>query len=338
MSVKTIFDTPLEITKDQWLEMLRNEEVFQERDRQMILTIMQYDGRPHTIPIAHAIGLKGRGAINLQIDRLGKRIMSYLPEVAYPKQEDGKNQTWHIPFLGEWQPNQNRFIWTLRTSLEQAAEVFFEEELKEGRSMPTQKEYSEIRKKLFDSPYIDIAYRRYIKFKENELYDEAYKLEILSRLNEFLKGQEITDLTIVDIVKKLQKENPSAGSFVHWSNTADLVKFAEAKPARVAILLNELYNSEAPISELIENFRIEGKAYSNKISLGAPLFAYLLAAKDYKKYPIYKQEVFSAIKVDYDIDLKLGVVGKNYEVYRYVCNAVLEHFKRDNPSLTVLDV
>jgi|GEM_PF-1773559 len=338
MAEKTIYDTPLEITKDQWLEMLRNEEVFQERDRQMILAVIQYDGLPHATPIAHAIGLKGRGAINLQVDRLGKRVMKHLPEVTYPKQEDGKNRTWHIPFMGEWHFDTNRFIWILRPALEQAAEVFFEEELKEARSMPTPTEYSEIRKKLFNSSYIDMAYRRYIKFKENKLYDETYKLEILSRLNEFLKGQEITALTIVDIVKKLQKENPSAGSFVHWSNTANLVKFAEAKPAKVATLLNELYNSEAPISELIEKFRLEGKAFSNEISLGAPLFAYLLAAKDYKKYPIYKQEVFSAIKVDYDIDLKLGAVGKNYEVYRYVCNAVLEHFKRDNPSLTALDV
>ncbi|WP_195914060.1 AAA family ATPase [Planomicrobium sp. YIM 101495] len=338
MAEQIIYDTALEITKDQWLEMLRNEEVFQERDRQMILAIMQYDGRPHATPIAHAIGLKGRGAINLQVDRLGKRIMQYLPEVEYPKRDNGKDRTWHIPFLGEWQPDRNRFIWALRPTLEQAAEIYFEEDLKEGKAMPSQTEYSEIRKKLFDSSYIDMAHRRYIKFKENKLYDEAYKIEVLSRLNEFLKGQEINRLTVVDIVKKLQKENPSAGSFVHWSNTADLVKFAEAKPARVAELLNELYNSEAPVSERIEKFREEGKVFSGEISLGAPLFGYLLAAKDYKEYPIYKQEVFTAIRADYDIDFKLGVAGKNYEVYRYICNLALERFKRENPSLTALDI
>ncbi|PKH12299.1 AAA family ATPase [Planomicrobium sp. MB-3u-38] len=338
MAEQTIYDTALEITKDQWLEMLRNEEVFQERDRQMILAIMQYDGRPHATPIAHAIGLKGRGAINLQVDRLGKRIIQYFPEIEYPKQDNGKDRTWHIPFLAEWQTDRNRLIWTLRPALEQAAEVYFEEDLKEGKAMPSQTEYSEIRKKLFDSAYIDMAYGRYIKFKENKLYDEAYKLEVLSRLNEFLRGQEITDLTVVDIVKKLQKENPSVGSFVHWSNTADLVKFAEAKPESVAALLNQLYNSEAPISERIEKFREEGKAFSREISLGAPLFGYLLAAKNYKEYPIYKQEVFTAIKADYDIDFKLGVAGKNYEVYRYICNLALEHFKKENPSLTALDI
>ena len=338
MAEPTIYNTPLEITKVQWLEMLRNEEVFQERDRQMILAIMQYDGRPHATPIAHAIGLKGRGAINLQVDRLGKRIMQYLPEIEYPKQDNGKDRTWHIPFLGEWQPDRNRFVWTLRSALEQAAEIYFEEELKEGKAVPSQIEYSEIRKKLFDSSYIDLSYKRYIKFKENELYDETYKLEVLARLNEFLKGQDISGLTIVDITKKLQKENPSVGSFVHWSNTADLVKFAEAKPVEVAALLNNLYNSDAPISERIENFRKAGKAFSGEISLGAPLFGYLLAAKNYKEYPIYKQEVFTAIRADYDVDFKLGAAGKNYEVYRYICNLALEHFKRENPSLTALDI
>jgi hypothetical protein len=34
-------------------------------------------------------------------------------------------------------------------------------------------------------------------------------------------------------VKKIQKENPSAGSFIHWSYTGDLVKYAEARPDEV---------------------------------------------------------------------------------------------------------
>ena len=338
MAEQTIYNTPLEMTKDQWMEMLRNDDVFQERDKQMILAIIQYDGRPHATPIAHEIGLKGRGAINLQVDRLGKRIMKHLPDTAYPKQEGGENQTWHIPFLGEWQPDRNRFVWSLRPELEQAAEIYFADDLREGKVLPSQGEYSEIRKKIFGSPYIDMSYRRYIKFKGNKIYDEAYKLEILNGLNEFLKGQDINELTIVDIAKKLQKENPNAGSFVHWSNTADLVKFAEAKPVEVAALMNMLYNSDIPVSERIEKFREEGKVFSSEISLGAPLFGYLLAAKNYKEFPIYKQEVFTAVKADYGIELKLGSAGKNYEVYRYICNLAMEHFKRENPALTALDM
>ncbi|WP_185960075.1 AAA family ATPase [Planococcus soli] len=338
MAQQTIFNTPLEITKEQWLDLLRNEEVFREKDKQMILAVMLYDGRPHATPIARAIGFKGTGAINTLVNQLGKRIMKQSPEIAFPKQDNGKDRTWHIPFVGEIDHKSNRFLWTIRPELEQAAEIYFEKELIGGRCLPSEKEYSEMRKKLFDSPYIDMAYRRYIKFKENDLYDEAYKLEVLTQLNGFLKGQEINERTIIDITKKLQKDNPSVGSFVHWSNTADLVKFAEAKPVEVAALLNALYHSDTTVSQRIENFREEGKVFSKEISLGAPLFGYLLAAKNYKEYPIYKQEIFTAIKADYNIELKLGTAGKNYEIYRYICSEVLKHFQRENPALTVLDI
>ena len=60
---------------------------------------------------------------------------------------------------------------------------------------------------------------------------------------------------IVDIVKKIQKENPQSGSFVHWSNTGDLVKFADARPSEVAELLNHLFDANALIMEKIEKFR-----------------------------------------------------------------------------------
>ncbi len=150
--------------------------------------------------------------------------------------------------------------------------------------------YEDLKKQLLNGTYIDIAFRRYLNFKETPTYDEGYKLEILTGLNEFLKGQEITEFTVVDIVKKLQKDNPQTGSFVHWSNTADLVKYAENRPDEVSELMKQLFQSSLSIEERIEDFRDKGKDYNPSISLGAPLFAYLFAAKDYKQYPLYKQD------------------------------------------------
>jgi 5-methylcytosine-specific restriction protein B len=86
-----------------------------------------------------------------------------------------------------------------------------------------------------------------------------------------LKEQEINKLTVVDIVKKIQRENPSAGSFVHWSNTDDLIKYAEARSEEVAELLNQLFHSSLKIEKRIELFREKGKAFNATISLGAPL-------------------------------------------------------------------
>jgi 5-methylcytosine-specific restriction protein B len=195
-----------------------------------------------------------------------------------------------------------------------------------------------LEKQLLKDTYIDISFERYLAFKETALYDESYKLEILSGLNRFLKGQEISELTVVDIVKKIQKENPSSGSFVHWSNTGDLVKYAEAWPEEVAELLNQLFHSPLTIEDRIESFREKGKAFNSTISLGAPLFGYLFAAVDYTKYPIYKQEVFTAMKKSFGIEMKLGTVGNNYQIYLKMCEIALEHFKPAYPEITILDM
>lgn len=198
--------------------------------------------------------------------------------------------------------------------------------------------YEELKKFLLKDTYLDISFKRYLAFKETDLYDESYKLEILSQLNEFLRGQEINEYTVLDIVKKIQKDNPSAGSFVHWSNTGDLVKYAEARPEEVAELINQLFTSNSSIAERVEVFREKGKIFNPSISLGAPLFGYLFAARDYKNYPIYKQEVFMELKKTYGIELKLGTVGSNYETFVQMCEIALEHLSSFYQDLTILDI
>ena len=191
---------------------------------------------------------------------------------------------------------------------------------------------------LLKDNYIDISFRRYLDFKKTPTYDEAYKIEILTKMNEFMAGLEITEFNIVEIVKKIQKENPQSGSFVHWSNTADLVKFADARPSEVAKLLNHLFDANALIMEKIENFREAGKEFDPKISLGAPLFGYLLASFNYKKYPLYKEEVFKDLKKSFGIEEKLSSVQANYEMYFTMCEITLVYLKDKYPELTTLDV
>jgi len=116
------------------------------------------------------------------------------------------------------------------------------------------------------------------------------------------------------------------------------VKYAEARPAEVAELLNQLFQSSASIEERVELFREKGKAFNPSISLGAPLFGYLFAATDYKKYPIYKQEVFTDLKKAYGIELKLGTVGSNYETFLQICEIALQHLKTSYPYMTILDI
>lgn len=76
---------PLHITKKEWLEMLGNPEVFRKADLQLIKTILDNRGKMSGSEAAEKIGAKSHGVLNLQVGRLSKRIMKFLPEVEYPK-------------------------------------------------------------------------------------------------------------------------------------------------------------------------------------------------------------------------------------------------------------
>ncbi|WP_139377040.1 AAA family ATPase [Halobacillus hunanensis] len=186
--------------------------------------------------------------------------------------------------------------------------------------------------------YRDIAFKRYLAFKETPAYEEGYKFQILSDLNEYLQANPITPESVGDMARKLQKDNPTTGSFVHWSNTDDLAKFAEAEPEEVAFLWKQLYDSSISMEERISQFREKGKAFNPTISLGAPLFGYLLAAYDYTFYSLYKEEVYKDLKRAYGIDTKFGTVSKNYAEYISFAKDVLVHLQRTYPDLTMLDV
>lgn len=115
----------LNITKEEWLEMLENPEVFREADLQLIKTILDNRGMMSGSEAAEKIGAKNHGVLNLQVGRLSKRIMNFLPEVEYPKNDQGSTRYWHIPFLGEDHPQKNRYYWELREELEKAADTYF---------------------------------------------------------------------------------------------------------------------------------------------------------------------------------------------------------------------
>lgn len=116
---------PLNINEEQWLEMLENPEVFREADLQLIKTFLDNKGKISGSEAAKEIGAKSHGVLNLQVGRLSKRVMKYLPEIDYPKNDLGNTRYWHVPFLGEDHPQKKRYYWELREELEKAADTYF---------------------------------------------------------------------------------------------------------------------------------------------------------------------------------------------------------------------
>ncbi|WP_077618329.1 AAA family ATPase [Bacillus sinesaloumensis] len=200
-------------------------------------------------------------------------------------------------------------------------------------------QFHEVRQVLENAEYIAIAYNRFQRFKRSDNYDESYKIKVLSELNSYFGEISITEDTVVEITKKLQSSNPTSGSFVHWNNTADLVDYATNLPKEVADLLNQLYvNEDAPLTDRIKTFYEKGKMYNPQLKLGAPLFGYLLAAYDYRKYPLYKEEIFKEIKQIFGINKKLGSISDNYSFYFDICSTTRQVLANSDPQLHMLDV
>lgn len=106
-------------------------------------------------------------------------------------------------------------------------------------------------KRILKDNYINLAYNRYLKFQESPLYDEKYKLDILEKLNGYMRNHPITETSVVDVAKKIQSSNPSTGAFVLWNNTDTLVTFAEQRPREAADLWNHLYDTSLPVKDRI---------------------------------------------------------------------------------------
>ncbi|MCF6460839.1 AAA family ATPase [Clostridium sp. Cult3] len=198
----------------------------------------------------------------------------------------------------------------------------------------------DLKKELFKDNYLDIAIEEYLKFKDQDDYGETYKREVLKEINNYLKDKKITSENVVEIIKYFQTQNPSSGGFVHWSNLGNLKDYATAKPLEVAELLNYLYEDSADLNDRITRFLNAGKAYNRKISLGTPLFGYLLAGYDLEKYPLYKDEIYRDFLRPFGINKNLGDIPTKYTNYYELCTILLDYFNKnhyiDNPNM--LDV
>ncbi|PWA07910.1 hypothetical protein DCC39_15970 [Pueribacillus theae] len=117
-----------------------------------------------------------------------------------------------------------------------------------------------------------------------------------------------------------------------------LVKYAEARPVESAELWNWLYDESIPMEKRISGFHHQAKGFDSSLSFGAPFFGYLLAAYDYKKYPLYKGEVYQDVKSTFQINQKMGSVIENYVNYFAICQVIHAHLSKTFPDLTMLGI
>jgi len=175
--------------------------------------------------------------------------------------------------------------------------------------------------------YIEIRNR-----KDPELWNEEYKWDGLPKVNNEFFREPMTVDNIVEKIAILEKNNPTSGSFVHFSNLMDLKEIAQQKPEVVLKSLELLFKGDAILCERIDNIIKEFKKIRKDARIGTPLFGYLLAMYDYKKYPLYKDSVFQTLKkaINREEEWKSYTLGMKYQRFKELCLKMGEYLEKSN--------
>lgn len=110
-----------EITKEQWIEILKNPDITKEIDLAMFQATYSFEGhRAYASQIGILLGYKGRSPhalLNLEVGRYAKRI-SKLYNIEFTKRNAQKYKFWDLFFNG-WGEGKY-FFWELKSTLVQA--------------------------------------------------------------------------------------------------------------------------------------------------------------------------------------------------------------------------
>lgn len=116
-----LYREPIEISTEQWIELILDNNIFKSEDISLITTLYHCDSsREKASELAKLLGVHSHRVLNLQIGRLGKRIMKRYPKIQYSKRDNGDTRYWHIPFWGEEAEKKGQFYWQLRPELKEA--------------------------------------------------------------------------------------------------------------------------------------------------------------------------------------------------------------------------
>jgi 5-methylcytosine-specific restriction enzyme A len=113
------YKEPIGITKEQWVLLLEDSDIMSEEDIRLLKVMYDCDGCMATGgQLARLLDMPYHGPINLQVGRLGKRIVKTL-NVQAPKQRYGEGfNWWHVLFWG--MGTSEGFYWSLRPELRDA--------------------------------------------------------------------------------------------------------------------------------------------------------------------------------------------------------------------------
>ena len=122
------WDAPIDITKEQWISLLKDEETITEKDLRLLKAMYGCDGCKATAPqLAQLLGLSHYVTVNNQVGLLGQKIIDTLNiSATWPK----GYMTFNAPFTGEKRVTgkKEKIYWILRPELQEAIREIDEKE------------------------------------------------------------------------------------------------------------------------------------------------------------------------------------------------------------------
>ncbi|MDR7870718.1 MAG: AAA family ATPase [Tissierellaceae bacterium] len=119
-----IYDTDLDISKEQWVAILLNRNILKFEDVELLLKIYEIGGEASSSMLKQHLN-KSPSYLNFQALNFGKRIQAYT-NCTKITGEDGTNWWWHITFHGNYK-DTNDFYWILRPELNKAIKEVLDE-------------------------------------------------------------------------------------------------------------------------------------------------------------------------------------------------------------------
>ena len=122
------WDAPIDITKEQWISLLKDEETITEKDLRLLKAMYSCEGCKATAPqLAQLLGLSHYVTVNNQVGLLGQKIIDTLNiSATWPK----GYMTFNAPFTGEKRVTGKKetIYWILRPELQEAIREIDEKE------------------------------------------------------------------------------------------------------------------------------------------------------------------------------------------------------------------
>ena len=178
---------------------------------------------------------------------------------------------------------------------------------------------SKLQLKAFYETHKDEYYQRRNSGDKSQ-WDEAYKWEIFPKLNEELGAYKDIDIeATLEIIKKLQRSNPTSGPLTHWTELDKFTKMSQAKPGIAYRLMKLILASSIDtVDEDIESADMVASTFFDK-KFGPATYGYILSALDCDSFAPFHSNLLKGL-------IELGVADESKikgEKYKTVNDSAL---------------